>query len=101
MTQPRQLISAQEAKPPFFAGIDLGGTNIKVGVVDDLGRPLSWLSIPTEIGEGAGGRRPAHGRRPSREAIRKAGLEPAAIARVGLGSPGTMDIPSRQAASSR
>ena len=28
------------------------------------------------------------------EAIRKAGLEPSAVARVGLGSPGTMDIPA-------
>ena len=26
-----------------FVGIDLGGTNIKVGVVDDLGRPLKIL----------------------------------------------------------
>ena len=28
------------------------------------------------------------------EAIAPAGLEPSAIARVGLGSPGTMDIPA-------
>jgi glucokinase len=28
------------------------------------------------------------------EAVAKAGLEPAAVARVGLGSPGTMDIPA-------
>ena len=44
----RKLVSAANAKPPFFAGVDLGGTNIKVGLVDDLGRPMSWLSIPTD-----------------------------------------------------
>ena len=47
MAETRQFITVKEAKTPLFAGIDLGGTNIKVGVVDDLGRPLSWLSIPT------------------------------------------------------
>ena len=49
MAETRHFISAEEAEAPFFVGIDLGGTNIKVGVVDDLGRPLSWLSIPTEV----------------------------------------------------
>ncbi len=53
MAETRHFISAEEAKSPFFVGIDLGGTNIKLGVVDDLGRPLSWLSIPTEVERGA------------------------------------------------
>ena len=54
MSQNNRFISASQAQPPVFAGIDLGGTNIKVGVVDDLGRPLCRLSIPTETGQGAG-----------------------------------------------
>lgn len=93
MAETRNFISLDEAKAPFFAGVDLGGTNIKVGVVDDLGRPLSWLSIPTEIEKGAedGARRMGAA---VHRAIREAGLEPKAIARVGLGSPGEMDIPS-------
>jgi glucokinase len=92
MAQPRRFIAANEAKSPFFVGIDLGGTNIKVGVVDDLGRPLSWLSIPTEVPQG-----PEDAARRMGDAVRRAvhdaGLEPAAIVRVGLGSPGGMDIP--------
>ncbi len=48
----KKFISPDQAQPPFFAGIDLGGTNIKVGVVDDLGQPLSWLTIPTEPKKG-------------------------------------------------
>ncbi len=52
MAETRCFIAAREAKAPFFVGIDLGGTNIKVGVVDDLGRPLSWLSIPTKVEQG-------------------------------------------------
>jgi glucokinase len=93
MSHPRALISARQAQPPFFAGVDLGGTNVKVGIVDDHGNPLSWLSIPTEPDEGPEDVTERMGQA-VKKAIAEAGLEPAAIARVGLGSPGTMDIPA-------
>ena len=35
MSQTRHFISAKDARPPFFVGVDVGGTNIKIGVVDD------------------------------------------------------------------
>ncbi len=93
MAQARKLISKDEAKPPLFVGLDLGGTNIKVGVVDDEGRTLSYLSFPTEVERG-----PEEGARRLGEAIhaaiREAKLSPTNVARVGLGSPGTMDIPA-------
>ena len=50
MSENSRFISSEEAQGPFFVGVDLGGTNIKVGVVDDLGRPLSYLTIPTDDG---------------------------------------------------
>jgi len=93
MSEARPFINLAEAKKPFYVGIDLGGTNIKVGVVDDLGRPLSWLSVPTEVERGAEDAAQRMGAA-VHEAIHKAGLEPTDIARVGLGSPGEMDIPS-------
>ena len=62
-------------------------------MVDDLGRPLSWLSIPTEVETGAEDAARRMGAA-VHEAIREAGLEPKAVARVGLGSPGEMDIPA-------
>ena len=37
---------------PFYVGIDLGGTNIKAGVVNDTGHPLSHVSVPTEAANG-------------------------------------------------
>jgi glucokinase len=64
-----------------------------VGVVDDAGRPMSWLSVPTEAGRGPEDASARMGQA-VQEAIRQASLEPSAIARVGLGSPGTMDIPA-------
>jgi glucokinase len=93
MTQARTIVSKYKAQSPLFVGLDLGGTNIKVGVVDDLGQTLSYLTVPTEVERG-----PDDGARRMGEAIhaaiREAGLSPADVVRVGLGSPGTMDIPA-------
>ncbi|MGA2066915.1 MAG: ROK family protein [Thermoguttaceae bacterium] len=91
MTHSEQLVSAAEAVPPLFVGIDLGGTSIKVGVVDDLGRPLGRLAIPTEIPRGPEDAAKRMGAAVG-EAVRLAGLAPSAVRRVGLGSPGTMDL---------
>ena len=76
---------------PFYLGIDLGGTNIKSGVVDDNGRVLSTISVATQADRGpqvgldnladAGNR-----------AVEASGLGWDQIAGVGLGSPGTMDL---------
>lgn len=91
MPETRRFIAADAAKAPFYVGIDLGGTNIKLGVVDDLARPLAWLSVPTEFQRGPEDavRRMADA---VREAIVQAGLQSEAIARVGLGSAGPMDL---------
>ena len=93
MAHQRKLIPARRAQPPFFVGVDLGGTNVKVGVVDDLGRPVSWLSIPTETKKGAANTTRRMGAAVT-QAIQDAGVDPAEVVRVGLGSPGTMDIPA-------
>lgn len=93
MPEHRQLVSIDQAQRPLFAGIDLGGTNIKVGIVDDHGRTLSWLTEPTEREKGGedAARRMAEA---LRRGARSAGIQVTEICRVGLGSPGTMDIPA-------
>jgi glucokinase len=84
-------MSKEEYRPPYFLGIDLGGTNIKSGVVDDQGQALSSVSRPTEAERG-----PEVGLDhlvdAARSAVAESGLDWAAIQAVGLGSPGTMDI---------
>lgn len=79
------------AEPPFFVGVDVGGTNVKAGVVDNQGRPLSWTSVATEVHEG-----PEAGvvriNQVLQTVIKSAGLDATKIARVGLATPGTMDI---------
>lgn len=68
VSREREQGSAQAAEGPFWLGIDLGGTNIKSGVVDDQGHPLSSVCRPTEDGKGArsGIDQPGRGGPPSR-----------------------------------
>jgi glucokinase len=84
-------MSVEGRRPPFFLGIDLGGTNIKSGVVDDSGSPISSVSIETDAdrGPGAGIASLAEA---GRKAVAESGLSWDDITAVGLGSPGTMDI---------
>lgn len=93
MSKARSFISSGEAQSPFFVGLDLGGTNIKAGVVDDRGRPLSRLSVPTDVDKGPENAAARMGQA-ALQAIADARLAPSDVARVGLGSPGTMDIPA-------
>jgi glucokinase len=87
----RQNISRNQARPPFYVGIDLGGSSSKIGVVDDEGSTLSYVTVPTAIEQGpeCGSQRMGQG---ALDAILQAGVELGEVRRVGLGSPGTMDI---------
>ena len=76
---------------PFYLGIDLGGTNIKSGVVDDSGRVLSTISVATEADRGPGVGLDNLAEAGNR-AVAASGLGWDQIAGVGLGSPGTMDL---------
>jgi glucokinase len=82
---------SDDHRPPYYLGIDLGGTNIKSGVVDDTGKPVSSVSLATEADRG-----PVVGLANLAEAGRRAvvasGLSWDDVVAVGLGSPGTMDI---------
>lgn len=91
MSENNRCIPVSQSQPPYFVGLDLGGTNIKVGVVDDLGRTLSWLTTPTLVKNGPEDAAQRMGKTVL-EAIQKAGLERSAVLRVGMGSPGGMDL---------
>ena len=74
----------------YYCGIDLGGTNIKAGIVDGEGKLLNKVSIKTraerameEIIHDMG--------QLALDAIKDAGLEVKDIEAIGIGSPGTPD----------
>ncbi len=71
-------------------GVDVGGTNVKLGVVDDLGRPLSCVSIATDVSQGPDAAVRRMGAAVG-QAIGDAQLQKEQIAAVGLGVPGGVD----------
>jgi glucokinase len=78
--------------PLIWVGLDVGGTNMKGGVVEDTGRVLSAVSLPTEAyrGQEFGLERMCE---TIREAVKAAGLRMDQIHAIGVATPGTMDIP--------
>jgi glucokinase len=77
----------------FYVGLDVGGTTMKGGVVDDQGVPRSAVSLPTDAQRGAeaGLERMAE---TIREAVRAAGLDLSRIAAIGVAPAGLLDIPA-------
>ncbi len=74
----------------YYVGIDLGGTNIKAGVVSEKGELLNKVSIKTnadrpmeEIITDMGNL--------AKQAIEEAGIAESDVSAIGIGSPGTPD----------
>ena len=93
MSSDRTLLPLSQATRPFYAGIDLGGTNIKAALLDDLGRIVAFHTEPTHAARGPEDAAARMGRAVHTLAGR-AGIATADVARVGLGSPGPLDIPA-------
>lgn len=74
----------------YYCGVDLGGTNIAVGIVDREYRILAKASAPTP--KGADGKALAAAiAKVAREAASNAGIPFDQVAGVGMGSPGYID----------
>lgn len=91
MPDPSQITPVADAQKPFFAGIDVGGTNIKIGLVDDLGRTIAYHTIPTEAERGPEDAtcRMAEG---VARLVEQAGISMDDVARVGLATPGPLTL---------
>jgi glucokinase len=77
----------------YYVGLDVGGTTMKAGVVDDRGKPHSAVSLPTEAqrGQEFGLERMCE---TIRQAVAAAGLTMKDVAAIGVATPGLMDIPA-------
>jgi len=83
-----QLIMAEVRK--YYVGIDLGGTFIKGGIVDDLGNIIYSDKIPTES-EGGADKVAANIAKLTRIVMEKVGLGKDDVEGIGMGVPGMID----------
>lgn len=74
----------------MFIGIDLGGTNIAVGVVTDEGKIIAQDSCPT-LAEREYPEIVKDMVKTAEKAVEKAGLKMSDIEAIGVGSPGSID----------
>lgn len=94
MVLSQKITDLSLATPPFFWGVDVGGTNIKIGLVDNQGETLFYRQIATNEAEGA---QSAVDRIATlmQETERTLGISGAGkVVAAGLGTPGCMDLPS-------
>ncbi|GHT17042.1 glucokinase [Planctomycetales bacterium] len=83
-------IPVAEAAAPLFVGMNFGGTYLKIGVVDNEGRTVSFFATPhhAELGPDAAAK---HAANAVREAVEKTGTTLASIAAAGYAFPGSLD----------
>jgi glucokinase len=91
MTGSKFIITLAEAELPLYVGIDVGGTNIKLGLVDNRGQTLAYHSIPTQVERGVDDAvaRMCAG---VDDLLTKAGAKQADVVRIGLATPGPIDL---------
>lgn len=91
MPAAKTLTASTDAKKPFYVGLDVGGTNIKIGIVDDAGQTLAYQSIRTEQDKGAEDACERMGA-VVKKLIAEHDINPKDVARAGIATPGPMDI---------
>ncbi|QDV41554.1 Glucokinase [Stieleria neptunia] len=85
-----QIHPIEQSSAPYYWGIDIGGTGIKLGLVDEQGYTVAYEKIPTREGEGA----PAAMRRIADVVVEvESRLDVVGqVPHIGLGAPGPMDL---------
>lgn len=81
----------QAKSKPYYIGLDVGGTNIKIGIVDDAGETLAYDSVTTHQDRGA---EDACVRMAEvvKRLLAANSIDMNDVARAGIATPGPMDI---------
>ena len=77
--------------PPFFAGVDVGGTNVKIGIVDDNGSIVADTKFPTKSDDSPD-IAVEQANRELTDLLAGRGLNWDQVAAVGVGTPGPLDV---------
>ena len=77
--------------PPFFAGVDVGGTNVKIGIVDDNGTIVADTKFPTKSDDSPD-IAVEQAKLELTDLLAGRGLNWDQVAAVGVGTPGPLDV---------
>jgi len=75
----------------FYLGIDIGGTNTVVGIVDETGRVVASRSILTAADSGPSSLFDRIAAAATRDVAPSAGVPPGSVKAIGMGVPGFVD----------
>ncbi|MCA9180913.1 MAG: ROK family protein [Planctomycetales bacterium] len=90
-SKPKLKTAASTQNKPYFLGVDVGGTNIKIGLVDDMGKTLACESIDTRATENAQ-QAIERAAETCRQLVQLAGVAWTDVAAAGLGTPGPLSL---------
>ncbi|GHT15229.1 glucokinase [Planctomycetales bacterium] len=82
--------SVSEAEQPLFVGMNFGGMYLKIGIIDNNGRVVSFFATPHYADRGPEAAT-KHAAAAVREALKKTGIDMASIAAAGYSFPGAID----------
>jgi len=90
MVEEKFFFPVSEAAAPLFVGMNFGGAYLKIGIIDNDGRTVSFFATPHH-GERGPDEAMKHAAAALKEVLEKTGTSPASIAAAGYSFPGALD----------
>ena len=90
MVEEKIIFPVSEAARPLFVGMNFGGSYLKIGVIDNEGRTVSFFATPHH-GERGPDEAMRHAALAFKESLEKTGASLSSIAAAGYSFPGALD----------
>jgi glucokinase len=95
MVEEKVFFPVSEAVQPLFVGMNFGGAYLKIGIIDDEGRTVSFFATPHH-GERGPDEATKHAAQALREALEKTGAPLSSIVAAGYSFPGALNPKTEQ-----
>jgi len=95
MTEEKLIFPMSEAATPLFVGMNFGGSYLKIGIIDDAGRTVSFFATPHH-GERGPDEAMKHTALALKGALEKTGVSLSSIAAAGYSFPGALNPKTEQ-----
>ena len=95
MVEEKSFFPVSEATKPLFVGMNFGGAYLKIGIIDNEGRTVSFFATPHH-GERGPDEATKHAAQALQAAIQATGTSLASIAAAGYSFPGSLDPKTEQ-----